>query len=236
MAESAVAQRDLTGACLRERDWVRILVFPVILLFMCCPCANGGEAGLPSGIPGDDELSGIINPLDSTCYDWRADIVPCRFRRPYAELLLDQPVTDSRLVDNRDGTVTDLLTGLVWLKNLNCFGMLDWKSAALAAKGLKTGNCGPDPLLVLSDGSSTGDWRLPTMQELCTLIDFGRRDPALPQGHMFLNVPSGYHWSATPLEHYAGAAWIVYVESGTTCYEGINHRAGHVWPVREPLE
>ncbi len=55
----------------------------------------------------------------------------------------------------------------------------------LAVNSLKEGDCGPDPNFVLSDGSSAGDWRLPTMKELCTLIDYSKRDPALPNGHMF---------------------------------------------------
>ncbi len=90
--------------------------------------------------------------------------------------------------------------------------------------------------MVLSDGSSAGDWRLPTMRELCMMIDFGERDPALPKDHLFSGVPSGYHWSATTLDHYPGMAWIVYFESGCTCYESINNRAGHVWPVRGPRQ
>ena len=113
---------------------------------------------------------------------------------------------------------------------------MDWESAVLAAKRLKNGDCGPDTALILSDGSSAGDWRLPTMGELCTLIDFSTRDPALPSGHMFSAVPAGYHWSATTLEYHAGVAWIVYFESGTTCYEGVTNQAGHILPVRKPLE
>lgn len=88
--------------------------------------------------------------------------------------------------------------------------------------------------LVLSDGSSSGDWRLPTMKELCTLIDDRRRNPALPNGHKFWVVPAGScHWSATKLDYYSGMAWIVYVESGTTIYEDIKNRAGYIWPVRK---
>ncbi|MGD2096854.1 MAG: hypothetical protein PVG35_04690 [Desulfobacterales bacterium] len=34
----------------------------------------------------------------------------------------------------------------------------------------------------------------------------------------------------------AGMAWIVYFESGTTCYDDIKYHAGHIWPVRGPIE
>jgi hypothetical protein len=70
------------------------------------------------------------------------------------------------------------------------------------------------------------------MKELCTLIDFSRRDPALPTGHMFSDAPVGYYWSATTMDHYPEMAWIVYFESGTTCYENIKNRSGYVLPVR----
>jgi len=177
-----------------------------------------------------------VDPFKSTCYDWRGNTIPCDFKRPYAELLFAKPIPDPRFRDNKDGTVTDNLTGLIWLKNTNCLGMMDWKGAILAAKSLKDGDCGPDSELILSDGSSVGDWRLPTMSELCTLIDFSRRNPALPNGHMFSGVPPGYHWSATTLDYHSGMAWIVYFESGTTCYEDVTNQAGHILPVRKPLE
>jgi hypothetical protein len=150
--------------------------------------------------------------------------------------MFDKSIPDSRFTNNRDGTVTDNLTKLVWLKNTNCFGIQDWQSAVLAAKSLKDGDCGPNPNFVLSDGSSAGDWRLPTMNELCTLIDFSQRDPALPNGHMFSDSPPGYHWSATTLDYHSELAWIVYIESGTTCYENIKNRSGYVLPVRSLKE
>jgi len=195
--------------------------------------SQAGENVPQSPVQNDEITAAILNPFDATCYDWRGEIIPCGFRNAYGELLTRGPIPDHRFVDNRNGTVTDLLTGLVWLKNANCFKMMDWKSAEQAAEGLKDGDCGPDPDLVLSDGSSAGDWRLPTMKELCTLIDYRKRNPALPNSHKFRLISGGYHWSATRLEYDSEMAWIVYFESGTTCYEDINNHAGYVWPVRK---
>lgn len=41
-------------------------------------------------------------------------------------------------------------------------------------------------------------WRAPTKDELATLIDPDRNDPALPEGHPFANIRSDIFWSSTP--------------------------------------
>ena len=94
---------------------------------------------------------------------------------------------DPRFTDNRDGTVTDNLTGLIWLKKANCEAGRSWSAALTFANSLydgwtgdpNGGDCG------LSDGSSPGDWHLPNVRELQSLIDLGRHLPALPSGHSF---------------------------------------------------
>jgi hypothetical protein len=75
--------------------------------------------------------------------------------------------TAIRFVDNGDGTVTDALTGLVWLKNANCYGSMSWPNAMSLTGMIKSGWC------ELSDGSVAGDWRLPDIEEL---IDLGGGD------------------------------------------------------------
>ena len=220
---------------------IKYIVFTLILLFFGFSCTHLQPLHTDDNIPlsvsqNDDALTAIVNPLNSTCYDWKENIIPCDFKGPYSELMFDTSFSESRFSDNKDGTVTDNLTKLVWLKNTNCFGIQVWQNAVLAANNLKEGDCGPDPDLVLSDGSSAGDWRLPTMKELCTLIDFSKRDPALPSNHMFSDFPSGYHWSATTFDYHPEMAWIVYFESGTTCYENIKNRSGYILPVRSLKE
>jgi hypothetical protein len=94
---------------------------------------------------------------------------------------------DPRFTDHGDGTVTDNLTGLIWLKNANCFGRRTWNQALSECNNLANGSCG------LTDGSSAGDWRLPNVRELQSLVDYSRYDPALPAGHPFSNVQSTYY-------------------------------------------
>ena len=66
---------------------------------------------------------------------------------------------DRRFVDCGNGTVTDQVTGLIWLKNAACLGFWDFAGAHQAAATLQAGQCG------LSDNSAAGDWRLPTSDE-----------------------------------------------------------------------
>ena len=72
-----------------------------------------------------------------------------------------------RFVDCGNGTVKDNLTGLFWLEDASnaCFGFNDWPDANVLAAQLADGQCG------LTDGSSPGDWRLPTKEEWQVIMD-----------------------------------------------------------------
>ena len=133
-----------------------------------------------------------------------------------------------RFTDNGDGTVTDNLTNLVWLKNANCFGPRTWNNALSDSNGTQSGLCG------LTDGSSTGDWRLPNYKELFSLVDAENYNPPLPSGHPFNNVQSFHYWSSTTFALGTSVAWFVSMEFGDV---GIGNKTGiyYVWPVRDPL-
>ena len=79
-----------------------------------------------------------------------------------------------RFTKNNDGTVTDNLTGLVWLENADCGAYMDWAEALAFANTLfdgsvahNSGDCG------LSDSSAVGVWRLPNLRELQSLVHYG---------------------------------------------------------------
>ncbi|MBF0615038.1 MAG: DUF1566 domain-containing protein [Magnetococcales bacterium] len=130
-----------------------------------------------------------------------------------------------RFTDNLNGTVTDNLTRLVWLKNANCWGMQSWNNALNLSNTLASGSCG------LSDGSVAGDWRLANINELITLVDYGLYFPSLPSGHSFSGVQSHYYWSSTTYLYNTVNAWFMYLHNGEV-FTGNKPNTNYVWPVR----
>jgi hypothetical protein len=118
------------------------------------------------------------------------------------------PFPEPRFVDNEDGTIRDNLTGLIWLRNADCFGQRLWADAISDCNGLESGSCG------LTDGSNAGDWRLPHVKEIQSLIDFNQYEPALPFGHLFSSVQSSYYWSSTTYAAITTKAWSTVINYG----------------------
>ncbi len=133
--------------------------------------------------------------------------------------------TGVRFTDNGDGTVTDNLTALIWLKNANCYGPPNWATALSNANTLANGSCG------LSDGSTAGQWRLPNVNELHSLIDLTQSNPALPAGHPFTGVRSSFYWTSTPVADSTSYAWFVFLYNGVVGDDD-ETMTYYVWPVR----
>lgn len=138
-----------------------------------------------------------------------------------------------RFSDNGDGTVTDFLTGLIWLKNANCYSTRLWSIALSDCNNLADASCG------LTDGSIAGDWRLPNAKELQSLIDYSRTNPVLPTVHPFSNVQSDLYWTSTSYPGAPTMAWGVNMNAGNINYynsssdPGYGGDSGYVWPVRD---
>jgi len=130
-----------------------------------------------------------------------------------------------RFTDNGDGTVTDNLTGLVWLKNADCFGTRNWATALTDCNSLADGSCG------LTDGSSAGDWRLPHMKEVLSLIHLGSFIPPLPPGHPFTNVAIFTYWTGSTRASDITRARSASMSSGNVGWD-VKTDSRNVWPVR----
>ena len=71
--------------------------------------------------------------------------------------------------------VLDNQTGLVWVRDAQFFGKkISWEDAVKFVEGVN-----------LRDKKG---WRLPTRDEFITLLDTSQSEPALPEGHPFLNI------------------------------------------------
>lgn len=130
----------------------------------------------------------------------------------------------SRFIDNANGTITDQKTGIIWLKEANCFGTKPLNEAVLVTGFLSSGACG------LADSSTAGDWRIPETRELESLID-PERIPALPAGHPFSNVQSNYYWASDSVSLIADNPWDAFLIFGCV---GDSDKPDevYIWPVR----
>lgn len=138
-----------------------------------------------------------------------------------------------RFTDNADGTVTDGLTGLIWLKDAGCLAPGVWAAALTEANQLASGACG------LTDGSKAGQWRLPNLNELESMVDVSASNPALTVGHPFKNIANSVYWSST--SYWGGQlgspqAWAIRMSDGRYINDGVSNlkttSVNQVWAVK----
>ena len=147
-----------------------------------------------------------------------------------------------RFVDCGNGTVTDVVADLIFLKNANCYLALDYSTASAAAAdlfdGRPTGDCG------LSDGSRRGDWRLPTQPEWQAIADSGCLTPPKILGNesglspgchsvepWADNVQLEFYWSSSAHQADTLFTYALDMRNGFTSLKPKNG-ALRVWPVR----
>lgn len=154
--------------------------------------------------------------------------IPWREHGPNARFAVYDPRGDSDLnnpVTFADDLVLDKETGLVWARDAGRIGLQNWLDANTLCRELELGN--------------RIGWRLPSVEELSSLVDPGRPDLALPPGHPFVNVQYGTgvyaYWTSTNYENPTGTAWFVNFWRGAGPHlAGLAAKSGpgNVWPVR----
>jgi len=153
-----------------------------------------------------------------------------------------------RFTDNGDGTVTDNLTGLMWLKDANCIetNYPEFDGDGIAEDGRVTWQHSLDFVAEINAGTKSDcgggytDWRLPNIKEFLSLIHYGYHTPALPntvgpgrwtEGDPFTNVQSSHYWSASTYAGNTDGAWGISVGLGSVSFD-YKSFGFYVWPVR----
>ncbi len=165
--------------------------------------------------------SGILAATgQDRCFDGRGEEIPCPGTGQDGELRTGAPWPEKRFVRDRD-RVLDRLTGLVWYQRADLAGQaVDWAQALEAVADLNRGR-------------QHAPWRLPSINELESLVDARRHSPALAAEHPFTGVAEAY-WSSTTSFFETDWAWVLYMDKGAC---GVGYKPGaafHVWPVRDP--
>ncbi len=168
----------------------------------------------------------------TACYDTNGISVSCKGTGQDGAVKAGVAWPKPRFINNNNGMVIDKLTGLIWLQNASCLGQKKWGDAVAVANRLAPSSapasCG------LKDGSRDGQWRLPNINELESLIDLSNDSGiALPAGHSFTTVQARRYWSSSvrTTDRPGGAPWFVSMYDGFIgpYQPGLSY---YVWPVR----
>lgn len=160
----------------------------LILFFVVLGSTNGIAADKTVhrfGIPHDLPDTGQPTPGYTATFGEDCDYNPAATQMSY---------TDNGL------TVTDNLTGLMWVEDgssagCNSGGSLNWENAITFCEGLVYG--GYD------------DWRLPNVKELFSIVEhhvIGTGAPYINQTS-FPNTVSNWYWTSTTYVPFSSSAW-----------------------------
>jgi len=155
----------------------------------------------------------------TSCHDSFGREVPCSGSGQDGQYRRGIPWPSPRF-ETRGGTVTDLLTGLIWTRDANLADFpLTWQEAL-------------DYVSEMNRDRAFGlnGWRLPNRRELRSLVSHQTRKPALPEGHHFINVFLGWYWTSTTAAINTAYAWHIHME-GARMFYGHKERFFLLWPV-----
>ncbi|MBK1716795.1 DUF1566 domain-containing protein [Thiocystis violacea] len=134
---------------------------------------------------------------------------------------------DARYVLIQNGTVKDVVTGLMWKQCVEGTGGIGCASGAPLNLGWREGS----RRALGSRFAGFADWRLPDRHELLSLLQ--RRCHGLDiDGVIFPRTPASRFWSANPASYYPGSAWTIDFGNGDMGY-GTERESAHVRLVRD---
>ena len=164
----------------------------------------------------------LLKPIrtdQDLCYDQTGAEIPCPGTGQDGELKKGRPWPGPRF-EVRGDQVVDRLTGRIWTKSANLPGFpLTWEEGQVYVEDMnKVGALG------------RSDWKLPSRKALFSLLSHVHTHPALPEGHPFVDVFSGYYWTCITVDRFRSQAWYVHLGGGRV-FKGMKHGSYMIWPV-----
>ncbi len=122
----------------------------------------------------------------------------------------------SDFIDRGDGTVSHALTGLMWQR---CAVGQTWNG--LTCEGEAAGFTFAEAQAISSSLGGHVDWRLPSVWELMSIVDFDESTPAI-NGDLFPNTPPSLPFWSGSLDSAGLYSWFVFSGNG---YAGVGNRS-----------
>jgi hypothetical protein len=110
--------------------------------------------------------------------------------------------------DEGNGTVTDNVTSLVWQKTTTA-DAYNWSVAAAYCASLSL--------------AGETDWRVPSLIELVSLVDYGQSYPAINVTAFPGTTSDAHYWSSSPSVDSPGNAWLVHFAYGGTVLKDVTN-------------
>ena len=101
------------------------------------------------------------------------------------------PSIQAELIVNDNGTVTDTTTGLMWQQVAD--GTMTWEEALIHCESM-----------TLADHD---DWRMPNRNELASIVDYAKYNPAFDTTVFTGSQFNTSYWSSTTLVDNTAAVW-----------------------------
>ena len=176
---------------------VRGQVLLVAGLVLATAACESNSATPPAPTDAGADLTAVLSPADAPAADAGAAQIPevsvlgstCLMPNPASSGLPNPASYDTAI----SGIVFDRLTGLMWQRS-PAASTATQAASAMTCKNLKLGGF--------------TDWRLPTLIELVSIVDFTATSPAVDAA-TFTGMSSNLYWTSTPLVNHPSNAWYV---------------------------
>jgi hypothetical protein len=202
---------------------VLILIALVLSLFTLPDSPFAGPYDVPAKIPDTGQTK---------CYDTAGNEIACPSPgQEYHGQDANYAINPMSFTAQPDGTVKDNVTGLIWEVKQNKDGVKDYANPNDADNtytwydpdpgtnggyaGTQSANDTQDFLAALRAKTGYSDWRLPSREELRSIVDYSipYPGPTINTGY-FPNTVSSVYWSSSPDAYYTDYAWGVYFDDG----------------------